>query len=56
MLDLDDVDVHTGDPEAAPEDWRAAADDDDDDPDDEEMSATPADVVAALGFDPLEPE
>lgn len=32
----------------------AVADDDDDDPDDELLAETPADVIAMLGFDPLD--
>lgn len=35
-------------------DWRAAPPDDDDDDDDDLLAETPADVVEALGFDPLD--
>ena len=35
--------------------WRDDVDDfEDDDPDDEELAETPEDVIAILGFDPLE--
>ena len=35
-------------------DWRKNADATDSDPDDELLPETPTDVIAALGFDPLE--
>ena len=44
--------VFFGDPEKPPPKWREEPDDED--PDDEELPETPPDVVAMLGFDPLE--
>ena len=49
-------DVHFGDTVDKPLDWRAEEFDDDTSDDDEELPETPADVVALLGFDPLEEE
>jgi hypothetical protein len=50
-----DADVFFGSIDAAPPDWREIdeAIDDENDPDDEELEATPDDVLAVLGFDPL---
>jgi hypothetical protein len=48
------VDVYFGDADSEPPDWRSVDTDIDDDPDDELLAETPADVVAMLGFDPLE--
>ena len=45
-------DVHWGSADAKPADWRNAPDEVD--PDDEELPETPPDVVAMLGFDPLD--
>lgn len=47
-------DVHFGQINSPPGDWREEAPDDDRDPDDEEMAETPADVIEVLGFDPLD--
>ena len=49
-----DTDVHFGEISGAEVDWRSQEDEEDDDPDDEELEETPPDVVAVLGFDPLE--
>lgn len=46
-------DAHWGTAEAPLPDWREG-DDDDPDPDDEELPETPPDVIAMLGFDPLD--
>ena len=45
-------DVHFGDVDSAPVDWRNAPDDNTPD-DDEELAKTPPEVIAILGFDPL---
>lgn len=52
----DDIfpDARWGNAEAKLPDWRGKPDDDADD--DAELPATPPDVVAMLGFDPLEKE
>ena len=47
-------DVHFGPAAAKPLDWRDGEYQDDAPDDDEELAETPADVVAMLGFDPLE--
>ena len=49
-------DVHFGDASAKPLNWRDAEFDDDTPDDDEELPETPADVIALLGFDPLDEE
>lgn len=49
-----DCDVYFGDPDAPLPDWRQAPEETD--PDDELLAETPADVIAVLGFDPLELE
>lgn len=46
--------THFGAVNAALPDWREHAETTDGDPDDEQLRETPADVVAALGFDPAE--
>lgn len=46
--------AHFGDIEKKPLPWRGKIKDDPDD--DEELAQTPPDVVAMLGFDPLEAE
>lgn len=46
-------DAHWGDAEAPLPDWRTEPDDDAD-PDDELLPETPDDVIAVLGFDPLD--
>ena len=46
-------DARFGSATASPADWRAGADEDND-PDDTLLAVTPPDVVAMLGFDPLE--
>ncbi len=43
-----------GDAESKDVDWRASKDLDNKKDDDEELAKTPEDVVAMLGFDPLE--
>jgi hypothetical protein len=48
------LDIYFGDADSTLPDWRAVDVDLDDDPDDELLDETPADVVAMLGFDPLE--
>jgi hypothetical protein len=45
-------DVHFGNPESKPIDWRKYDDDSDDGDNDEELKETPASVIALLGFDP----
>lgn len=45
-------DVHFGAVRAAPIDWRKLPAEPD--PDDEQLAKTPADVLAILGFDPLD--
>lgn len=47
-------DARWGDADAPLPDWRKTATDDDDDPDDELLTETPPDVIAILGFDPME--
>ena len=47
-------DAHFGPPAANPLDWRDEEFDDDAPDDDAELEETPPDVVAMLGFDPLD--
>jgi hypothetical protein len=48
-------DARWGTAETPLPDWRESdSGDTDDDPDDEELAETPAEIIAALGFDPLE--
>jgi len=48
-----DADVYVGSAGNVVEDWRTVLNSDED-PDDEELAHTPDDVIAALGFDPLD--
>lgn len=47
-------DVFFGSPEAKPINWRSERYDDPEPDDDAELPETPEDVIAMLGFDPLE--
>ena len=47
-------DAHFGSPTAKPLDWRDEEFEDDAPDDDAELEETPPDVVAMLGFDPLD--
>ncbi len=47
-------DVHFGAVDAALPDWRSESIADDEDPDDGVLRPTPPEVIAMLGFDPLE--
>jgi hypothetical protein len=47
-------DAHFGPPAANPLDWRDEEFEDDAPDDDAELTETPPDVVAMLGFDPLD--
>lgn len=50
-----DADVHFGSIGSRPDDWRKDKNlTDEVDPDDDELFDTPDDVIAILGFDPLE--
>ena len=53
-MKLDEVGVHVGEAGAPIKPWREVLDPNDEDPDDEQLAVTPPDVVAALGFDPLD--
>ncbi len=46
------LDIYFGNTDNELPDWRLS--DTDDDPDDELLAETPADVIAMLGFDPLD--
>lgn len=54
---FDDEDVFFGDVDAPLPDWRNGETQEDNDSDDDEpLPKTPEDVVASLGFDPLDDE